>query len=159
MQTILGYGFLLDAPGNYPENEYQEIKNSIEKICRFAEYHCKAIKQNNLNFALRAGEKMFITVSVHNGQAEFALLDRKNNCLIQKCSIVMLKRYVDQSKMDLLAYRIENECNAIEKGSVLNRASLDYIWNAKYGEEEKQKKKKIDGIEEQVIFKTRGKGR
>ena len=28
MQSILGYGFLLYAPENYPESEYQEIKSN-----------------------------------------------------------------------------------------------------------------------------------
>lgn len=177
MQSILGYGFLLYAPENYPENEYQEIKSCVENVCRFAEHQCKAANQDNLNFALRVGDKMFITVSVHNGQSEFALFDRENNCLIQKCNIVMLKKYIDQSKMDLLTYRIENECKAIARGSILNRASLDRIWNAKYGEEEKQKrislshehniglehadwKQEDAGMEkEQIIIRKRVKGR
>lgn len=162
MQSILGYGFLLNAPENYPENEYQEIKSNIEKICRFAEQQCKAAEQNNLNFALRAGNQMFITVGVHNGQAEFALLDRENNCLIQECNIMMLKKYVDQNKIDLLAYRIENECDAIAKGNILNRTSLDNAWNIKYDNEKKREgtKETVDFEKDgQANFKRRGRGR
>lgn len=137
MQSIIGYGFRMLAPDNCLENEYQEIKDIIERACRFAEHQCKAAEQSDLNFALRAGDGMFITISVHNGKAEFAMLDRKNDCLIQECDISMLKKYVDEDKMDLLSYRIENECDAIARGNILNRTTLDQKWRDKHDKEDK----------------------
>ena len=73
---------------------------------------------------------------------------------------MMLKKYVDQNKIDLLAYRIENECDAIAKGNILNRTSLDNAWSIKYDNEKKREEETVDFEKDgQANFKRRGRGR
>jgi len=151
MQSERGQGFLLIAPAVYPEDEYQELKASIEKICRKAEKICIESNVDNLNFALLAREEIFITVSVREKNAQFALYDKGNNKLIQECTIYEYKRNVNQFRLDLLEYRIENECRAVANGHVLSRENLDAAWMEKYRDEELNS--------EMSLVAKRGKGR
>ena len=132
MQSERGRGFLLEAPDRYPEYEYQYAKASVEKICDCAMKNCKLHGIENLNFAILAKESVFICVSVYQNESEFALYDRKSNMLIQECTIFDFKKYVTQSRLDVLAARIENECAAVSKGAVLDRKALDKAWKEKH---------------------------
>lgn len=135
MQTEYGYGFLLKAPADYPEEDYQELKYSIEQLCDGALRKCRSCGAENLNFAILSKNSIFVTVSVHSGKAEFAIYNKEEHQIIQECSICELKKYVSPSLMEALAMRIENECNAILKGSILNRKTLDDAWSEKYERE------------------------
>ena len=49
MQSILGYGFLLKAPDDYPEGEYQETKAMVENLCKNAWKQCLNAKIEKMN--------------------------------------------------------------------------------------------------------------
>ena len=145
MQSEYGYGFLLRAPADYPEADYQEIKNSIEKLCLFALNACKKANQEKLNFAIWSKEDIFVTVSVRANHAEFALFDKRANCIIQEYNIFEFEKYVNQAILNALAFRIENECKAVVNGSVLKRENLDLAWQEKYANElSEQAKESLD---------------
>ena len=131
MQSFQGYGFLLKAPEQYYEAEYQELKGSIEKVCKYAEEECRKTGISNINFAIYVKETMFITVGIKEGVAEFALFDNTSSDLIQECSIYDFKRYVTEQRLDLFMCRIEKECKAVTRGQLLDRKKLDDAWNNK----------------------------
>lgn len=139
MQSERGRGFLLDAPEQYPEYEYQNAKASVEKICDCAMMYCKMYGIQDLNFAVFAKESVFICVSVRQNESEFALYDKQNDRLIQECTIYDFNKYVTQSRLNILAARIENECQAVAKGAVLDRKLLDAAWQTKYENDMLQK--------------------
>ena len=131
MQSLPGYGFLLKAPQQYYEAEYQELKGSVEKICQYAENECKKAGISNINFAIYVKESTFITIGIKNNMAEFALFDNASSSLIQECSIYDFKKYVTEQRLDLFMCRIEKECKAVKRGQVLDRRKLDDVWNNK----------------------------
>lgn len=139
MQTERGYGFLLKAPQNYPEAEYQKYKALIEKVCRVAEKSCLQIGVQTQNFAIYVRDSIFITVGIKQGKAEFALFEKNTNRLIQECNIDDFVKYVNEDRLEALAYRIENECQAISKGGILGRKNLDIAWDEKYKSERKDR--------------------
>lgn len=147
MQSILGYGFLLKAPDDYPEGEYQETKAMVENLCKNAWKQCLNAKIEKMNFAIYAQDDIFITLSYRNEQIEFALFESSNKEIIQECSIFDFKKYVNNGRMDAFEYRIENECNAIRKGNILKRESLDASWEKKYREQ-------IHSINEKLLLEV-----
>lgn len=132
MQSILGYGFLLKAPDDYPEEQYQEKKAMIEKLCINAWKSCVNAKIEKMNFAIYAQDDIFISISFRNNQIEFALFDTSKKEIMQECSIFDFDKFVNKSRIQALEFRIENECKAIGKGNILKRESLDLAWEEKY---------------------------
>jgi hypothetical protein len=157
MQSEYGYGFLLKAPTEYPEEEYQELKTSIEQLCENALAACKSCGADNLNFAILSKNSIFVTVAVRESRAEFALYDRAGDRIIQECSIGDFKRYVSPRVLDDLTIRIEKECKAIVQGRILNRKNLDDAWNerfmSKQNIEKAQDERPQYGLETKLVFK------
>lgn len=149
MQSVRGYGFILEAPLKYLEEEYQEWKAEIERICCKAEELCNNVEVIKANFALLAKEEVFISVSVYDGVAQFGLYDKGNDRLNQECNIFDFKRYVTKGRLDALELRIEKECKAIASGRELDRKNLDKAWNRRYAENEQD-------VIRQNVFQRRG---